>query len=82
MSADLLALVLALVTLSIGLIAPKRDREQIRALMLLPTGIVIGVLPRIFHLSDPWKIAGSATSILLSVTAIVLMIRAKLRRTP
>jgi hypothetical protein len=79
MNGEFWALTLALVALVILMVARGRERlagtpsrARSFAPWLVPIAIIIGVLPRVLGLSDAQRIAGSVTSLIVSLTAIVL----------
>jgi hypothetical protein len=79
MNGEFWALTLALVALVIGIVARRRERlagASTRArsfpFWLIPIGIIIGVLPGVLRLSDALRFAGSVTSLMVSLTAIIL----------
>ena len=76
------ALVLAIVGLTLGLIARYRDqRSRSRPahphLMIIaaPIAIIVGTLPAVLGLGERLSIAASILSILISITTIVLLVR-------
>jgi len=79
-----LALFFAIVGLVLGAVARWRSGPADPAiplpLWLIPIGIIVGVLPWILRLGDIWKQTASLMSLLMSLAAIVLLLRAQVSR--
>jgi hypothetical protein len=81
MSADRLAILLALISLALGLILSRREPlKTALPFWIIPCAIIVGLLPRVLQLSDGWKEAGARTSLVLSLSAIMFLVRGVLRR--
>ena len=80
MNAELWALILAVVALGLGAASRRRERpagSRTRARSVpywfVPLGIIVGLLPRVLQLGEAVKLAGTLISLIMSLTAIVLM---------
>jgi hypothetical protein len=75
MNTESAALILAVVSLVIVAVRrPPGGAPGRPPVWLAPVAIIVGVLPRVLKLSEAMKIAGSVTSIVLSLTAIGLLL--------
>ena len=81
MAGHLVALILAVIALTAGVVAwvraPRNGSKGAplyTALLLLPCGVVIGTLPWVLQLGETVKIAASIASIVASVAASVLLV--------
>ena len=81
MDGHLVALILAVIALTAGVVARIRALRNgskraplYTALLLLPCGGIIGTLPWVLQLGDTVKIAASVASIVVSVAASVLLV--------
>jgi drug/metabolite transporter (DMT)-like permease len=79
----LAALILALFSLALGVVrrltAKAAPTGSPPVYVLIPLGIIIGVLPRILVLNEAASIAASVASLIMSLTAIVLLLVARMK---
>jgi hypothetical protein len=87
MDAQAWALLLAVIGLGLGIVSRgRRQRDSpgsgglYLALILLPIAIIIGLLPRMLHLGEALQIAASVVSIILSLSAMALLIVGAVRK--
>jgi uncharacterized membrane protein YoaK (UPF0700 family) len=80
------ALVLAVIGLALGVVARRRAQRSgtstasQNAVLLVPCAIIIGTVPWVLHLSETVRNSASIASIVVSISAMVLMIREILRQ--